>query len=160
MAAAFARMQPLFVVYGSGLTCHSRGSRAAQVSVCAGYNRCMRLPQPRPVRFVGTSRRDLKEFPPVVRRNIGFALDEVQRGGKPANCKPLRGFEGASVLQISEDHDTDAYRAVYTVRFNEAVYVLHCFQKRSTRGAKTAKADLELIARRLQVAQAMHNSER
>lgn len=74
------------------------------------------------------------------------------------DAKPLKGFNGASVLEIVEDYDTDTYRAVYTVRFEEAVYVLHCFQKKSTLGIKTPKQDIDLIRRRYQIAEQEHRA--
>ncbi len=107
----------------------------------------------KPVHWVGSSREDLKSFPTEVKRDIGFALDKAQRGDKHPSAKPLQGFGGASVLEIVENHDGDTYRAVYTVRFAEAIYVLHCFQKKSKRGIKTLKKELDLIAARLQKAQ-------
>lgn len=80
----------------------------------------------------------------------------AQNGTKHPKAKPLRGFGGASVLEIVDEFDTDAYRAVYTVRFEEAVYVLHCFQKKSTSGIKTPKKDLDLVDSRLKEAQRRH----
>lgn len=85
---------------------------------------------------------------------MGRALDAAQRGDKAPNAKPLRGFGGAGVLEIVDDHDGDTYRAVYTVRFAEAVYVLHAFQKKSKRGVATPKRDLDLIRWRLAAARA------
>ena len=107
----------------------------------------------KPVHWVGSSREDLKSFPTEVKRDIGFALDTVQRGDKHPAAKPLQGFGGASVLEIVENHDGDTYRAVYTVRFAEAIYVLHCFQKKSKRGIKTPKKEVDLIVARLKKAQ-------
>jgi phage-related protein len=106
----------------------------------------------KPVHWIGSSLEDLREFPVAVKRDIGFALDTAQRGDKHANAKPLHGFGDASVLEIVEHHDGDTYRAVYTVRFAEAIYVLHCFQKKSTRGIKTAQRDISLITSRLKKA--------
>jgi phage-related protein len=103
--------------------------------------------------FVGSSREDLKEFPEEVRQDIGFALFEVQKGLKPVSAKPLKGFGGAGVLEIVENFFGDAYRAVYTVKFQKAVYVLHCFQKKSKRGIKTPQSDIDLIRQRLKTAQ-------
>ena len=101
--------------------------------------------------FVGSSRDDLRAFPDGVKQDIGYALYEAQEGRKPAAAKPLKGFGGAGVLEIIEDHDGSTYRAVYTVRFSEMVYVLHCFQKKSTHGIRTPQRDIEVIRRRLQV---------
>jgi phage-related protein len=82
------------------------------------------------VDFVGSSRDDLKEFPDEVKQDIGYGLCEAQRGQKPASAKPLKGFGGAGVLEIVENFSSGTYRAVYTVKFEKAVYVLHCFQKK------------------------------
>lgn len=111
----------------------------------------------KPVSFVGSSRKDIQEFPEEVRQDIGYALYEAQCGKKPASAKPLRGFGGAGVLEIIESFERDAYRAVYTVRFERAVYVLHCFQKKSKKGIKTPLQDIELIERRLRAAEEDHN---
>lgn len=106
-------------------------------------------PQPKPVRWVGSSREDLVGFPADVRRRVGIALWEAQLGGKAAYAKPLKGFGGAGVLEVVDDYDGNAYRAVYTVRFAGVVYVLHAFQKKSKRGRATPKAETDLIERRL-----------
>ncbi len=79
------------------------------------------------LRFVGASYKDLKGLPKDVRRVMGFALDQAQRGGKHPDAKPLKGFGGAGVLEIVEDHDRSTYRGIYTVRFEEIIYVLHVF---------------------------------
>ncbi len=107
-----------------------------------------------PLVWIGSSRGNIREFPEEVKDDFGFALREVQRGRKPASAKPLKGFKGAGVLEIIEDYRTDTYRAVYTVKFSEIVYVLHCFQKKSKKGIQTPKQDIELIERRLKVAEA------
>jgi phage-related protein len=86
--------------------------------------------------FIGSSRDDLRGFPDEVRQEVGHALHEVQMGIKPTEAKPLKGFGGAGVLEIIENYFGDTYRAVYTVKFAKAVYVLHCFQKKSKRGLK------------------------
>jgi phage-related protein len=103
--------------------------------------------------WVGSSRKDLKEFPSEVRNAMGYALYQAQLGLKAASAKPLTGFGGASVLEIIDDFQTDTYRAVYTVRFADVVYVLHAFQKKSKQGIATPKADLDLIKRRLRAAE-------
>ena len=95
----------------------------------------------------------MREFPTDVQHEIGLALTVAQFGGKHPAAKPLRGFGGAQVLEVVEDYDGDTYRAVYTVRFVEVLYVLHCFQKKSTRGIKTTQRDIEMIKARLQLAQ-------
>ncbi|MBI3514690.1 MAG: type II toxin-antitoxin system RelE/ParE family toxin [Proteobacteria bacterium] len=106
-------------------------------------------PKPKPVRWVGSSRDDLRDFPEAVRQRVGGALWDAQIGLKAPYAKPLKGFGGAGVLEIVDDSDGDTYRAAYTVRFAGVVYVLHAFQKKSKRGAATPKAELELIERRL-----------
>ncbi len=104
---------------------------------------------PKPVRWVGRSKEDLRDFPEEVRRRIGGALWDAQLGLKAPYAKPLKGFGGAGVLEIVDDFDGDTYRAVYTVRFAGAVYVLHAFQKKSKRGIATPRAELDLIGERL-----------
>ncbi len=104
---------------------------------------------PKPVRWVGGSKEDLSAFPVDVRLRVGGALWEAQIGGKAPYAKPLKGFGGAGVLEIVDDFDGDTFRAVYTVRFAKAVYVLHAFQKKSKRGVATPKAELDLIGQRL-----------
>jgi phage-related protein len=103
--------------------------------------------------WIGSSRRDLKSFPAEVKDVIGYALYQAQVGRKASSAKPLSGFGGAGVLEILEDHQTDTYRAVYTVKFSEFVYVLHAFQKKSKKGIATPKPDIDLIKRRLIAAQ-------
>jgi phage-related protein len=102
---------------------------------------------------VGSSRRDLKKFPKGVQRHVGQALYAAQCGDEYASVKALRGFGGRAVLEIVVDEEGNAYRAVYTVRFHDAVYVLHAFQKKSTRGIATPKKELELIQQRLALAE-------
>ena len=105
--------------------------------------------QPKPVRWVGSSKQDVSEFPTDVRQRVGGALWEAQIGRKALYAKPLKGFGDAGVLEIVDDFDGDTFRAVYTVRFAQAVYVLHAFQKKSKRGVATPKAELDLIEQRL-----------
>ena len=107
----------------------------------------------KPLDFVGSSREDLKEFPDDVKQDIGYALFEAQKGQMPEAAKPLKGFGGAGVLEIIERFDGNTYRAVYTVRFREVIYVLHCFQKKSKSGIKTPQQEIELIQRRLKAAE-------
>ena len=108
----------------------------------------------KPVHWIGSSLRDLQSFPAEVQDDIGYALYVAQTGGKHAKAKPLKGFKGAGVLEIVESHDGDTYRAVYTVKFEAAIYVLHTFQKKSKRGIATPKADMDLIEQRLKEAAA------
>ena len=108
-----------------------------------------RPPKLKPLKWMGVSKEDLHDFPGPARREAGFALYLAQIGQKAPKAKPLKGFGGAGVLEVVADHDGNAYRAVYTVKFAEVVYVLHAFQKKSTRGSATPQADIELIKRRL-----------
>jgi len=115
---------------------------------------------PKPVRWVGSARADLQEFPDEVRTDVGFALWISQQGGRAPQAKALKGIvSGATVLEIVERHDGDTYRVVYTVRFADAVYVLHAFQKKSKRGTKTPKHEIELIRDRLAAAEAHYRGE-
>ncbi|MEJ2548424.1 MAG: type II toxin-antitoxin system RelE/ParE family toxin [Gemmatimonadota bacterium] len=108
----------------------------------------------KPVFWVGSSRSDLRAFPEEVRTDVGFALWSAQRGLRPPRAKALKGIvSGAGVLELVERHDGDAYRVVYTVRFKDAVYVLHAFQKKSKRGIKTPKHEIDVIRERLKAAE-------
>ena len=95
-------------------------------------------------------------MPDRVQDNVGYALLLAQLGEKHDDTKPLKGFKGAGVLEVVDDFDGDTYRAVYTVRFESAVYVLHVFQKKSKSGISTPKQDIELVEKRLKVAQEHH----
>ena len=108
-------------------------------------------PGEKPLLWIGSAKSDLLGFPEAVKDEIGVALSVAQFGGKHPKAKPWRG-EGPGVLEIVEDHRGDTYRAVYTVNFEKAAYVLHAFQKKSPRGIKTAQTDVELVSRRLKVA--------
>ena len=110
----------------------------------------------RPLHWVGSSRKDLKAMPKPVKCVFAYALFLAELGGKHPDAKPLKGFGGAGVLEVVDDYDGDTYRAVYTVKFDEAVYVLHAFQKKSKSGGKTPKSDLEKIETRLKEAQERH----
>ena len=103
--------------------------------------------------WVGSSKDDLLKLPVDARKFFGHALDFAQRGEKHAAAKPLRGFGGAGVLEVVEVDTGGTYRAVYTVRFNEAVFVLHCFQKKSKTGIATPRKDMDIIRERLKVAE-------
>lgn len=109
--------------------------------------------RPKPLFWVGSSKKDLKDFPLEVRRTMGFALFQAQTGGKHVDAKPLKGFGGAGILEVVEDHDGNTFRAVYTIKFAGAVYVLHAFQKKAKKGVKTPKAELGLIRKRLKAAE-------
>jgi len=103
--------------------------------------------------WIGSSRKDLKAFPDEVQRAIGYALYDAQIGQKAHSAKVLTGFSGAGVVEIVDDYQTDTYRAVYTVRFSEWVYVLHAFQKKSKKGNATPKGEMQLIKKRLKDAE-------
>src|SRR5258708_20873780 len=110
------------------------------------------MPKDKPLHWVGSSKKDLLAFPSAVVDDFGYALSVVQHGGTPPSAKAWRG-EGPGVFELIEEHRGDAFRAVYTVRFEQAVYVLHCFQKKSTSGVRTARQDVSLIHQRLRTAQ-------
>lgn len=105
----------------------------------------------RPLHWVGSAKRNLLDFPEDVVDEFGYALGVVQMGGQPPTAKPWKG-EGSGVFELVTDFRGDTYRAAYTVRFAKAVYVLHCFQKKSPSGIRTAKADIDLIHQRLKTA--------
>ena len=109
-------------------------------------------PPLKPLFWIGSSRKDLKGFPAEVQDQMGYALRDAQFGGQRINAKVLKGFGGAGVLEVVEDFDRRTYRAVYTVRFEGAVYALHAFEKKSKRGIATPQADMELIRTRLKAA--------
>ena len=96
--------------------------------------------------------KDLKAFPDEVQDVIGYALYAAQRGEKAPQAKVLTGFGSAGVLEIVDDYRTDTYRAVYTVKFSDLVYVLHVFQKKSKKSSATTRADIELLNHRLKAA--------
>ena len=102
-------------------------------------------PTLKPVIWVGTSRRDLREFPEPVQDHIGYALYVAQRGGKHRDAKALTGFGGAGVLEVVKDYRGETFRAVYTLRYAGRVFVLHAFQKKSKTGRETPRLDVELI---------------
>ena len=112
----------------------------------------------RPVRlllWIASSKRDYRKFPPPVQDDLGFELFLAQTGQHPPSAKPLKGL-GSGVVELVEDFDGDTYRAVYTVRFGDAVYVLHAFKKKSKRGNKTPQGDIDLVRRRLKDAEQDH----
>ena len=106
-----------------------------------------------PIDWIGSAKKDLLSFPQEVISAMGFALGVAQLGGKHPHAKPWKG-EGGGVFELVENFTGDTYRAVYTVRFAEAIYVLHAFQKKSTRGIATAATDIATIRARLKLAQA------
>jgi phage-related protein/predicted XRE-type DNA-binding protein len=105
-------------------------------------------PDEKPLHWVGSSKRDFLSFPAAVKEDMGNALGIAQFGGTAPTAKPWKGL-GPGVLEIVESHDGNAFRAVYTVRFEKAVYVLHAFQKKSPSGVRTANRDVDLVEQRL-----------
>jgi phage-related protein len=106
----------------------------------------------KPLHWVGSSKKDLLALPADVVDDFGYALGVVQAGATPPQAKQWKG-EGAGVLELVENHRGDTFRAVYTVRFAQAIYVLHCFQKKSPSGVRTAAGDIAKIGERLKLAQ-------
>jgi phage-related protein len=103
--------------------------------------------------WVGSSRKDLREFPEPVQDRMGYALYVAQQGGKHRDAKALRGFGGAGVVEVIQDYGGDTFRAVYTLRYAGAVYVLHAFQKKSKSGRETPRREMESIQQRLREAE-------
>src|SRR6476646_8830420 len=119
-----------------------------------------RLPRPaRPLRWIRSSQKDYRKFPPKVQDNFGFELFLAQTGQHPPSAKLLKGL-GSVIMELVDDFDGDTFRAVYTVRFESAVYVLHSFKKKSKQGIKAPQSDIELIKRRLKDAEADHAERR
>jgi phage-related protein len=110
----------------------------------------------KPLRWIPSAKDDLSAMPTEVRRAVGYSLFAAQQGEKHDDAKVLKGFGDAAVLEVIARHDGDTFRAVYTVRFGEVVYVLHVFQKKSKRGIATPKKELELIRKRLKIAEQDH----
>ena len=113
----------------------------------------MPLTPEKPLHWVGSAKKDLLGFPEAVVDDFGYALGVVQAGSAPPSVKPWKG-EGPGVFELVEDHRGNTWRVAYTVRFEKAVYVLHCFQKKSVSGVRTARTDVELIRERLKTARA------
>jgi phage-related protein len=109
--------------------------------------------QRKPIRFLGKTEEVLSLFPKEVKRKIGFALNLAQNGEQALNTKALVGFRGNKEIEVIADFDGNTYRAAYTVRFEDLVYVLHVFQKKSKSGIATPKEDIELIKNRLKLAE-------
>lgn len=104
--------------------------------------------------WVGTSRKELQAFPEDVKDDIGYALRQVQKGEKPPSAKPLKGIIlGATILEIIANDRSGTYRAVYTVKFDDIVYVLHCFQKKSHHGIETPEININKIVKRFKEAE-------
>lgn len=108
--------------------------------------------KPKELVWIGSSLKDLRDFPEDVRQVMGFALFLAQTGGKHPAAKPLKGFHGAGVLEVVDDFDGDTFRTVFTVRFTEAVYVLHAFKKKSKKAIQTPKRVIDLVRQRYEAA--------
>lgn len=116
--------------------------------------------EPRPLLWRGDSKAAFMAFPREVQSEMGYALFLAQLGGRHRSmAKTLRGFGGGSTIELRENHDGSTYRAVYTVRYADAVFVLHAFQKKSKSGAKTPQSDIDLIERRLKALIAEHERQ-
>lgn len=113
----------------------------------------------KPVFWMASSRKDLKAFPKAVQSDVGYTLFAAQRGEEYLSVKAMKGFGGRSVLEIVAPHDVDTYRTVYAVKFEDAIYVLHAFQKKSTKGIATPQREIDLIRRRMADAE-QHYRER
>jgi phage-related protein len=111
--------------------------------------------QEKPLLWIAGSKKDLMALPVEVRKFFGHALHFAQRGDRHDAAKVLKGFDGAGVLEVVESDEGGTYRAVYTVKFKEAVFVLHCFQKKSKTGIATPKEDIEIVRTRLKSAEAI-----
>ena len=114
----------------------------------------------RSLEWIASSHKDLMALPTDVRRFFGYALSLAQAGDQHDAAKVLKGFGGAGVLEVIDDDAGGTYRAVYTVKFEEAVFVLHCFQKKSKAGIATPKVDMNIIRVRLRVAEALVKERR
>lgn len=117
-------------------------------------------PALRPLLWVASSKRDLMKMPDDVINDFGFGFYQAQRGDFPDIGKPLKGFGGARVVELKRDDEQGTFRAVYTVQFEEVVFVLHAFQKKSKEGKETPKQDIELIHSRLKLAEGMYKDWR
>ncbi|MDX1920206.1 MAG: type II toxin-antitoxin system RelE/ParE family toxin [Candidatus Caenarcaniphilales bacterium] len=119
----------------------------------------MNILSPKEIEWFPSAKSNLDEFPEEVKDHIGYALWVAQIGGKHEDVKPLVGFHGAGVLEVVSDFSGDTFRAVYTVKFKDVLYVLHAFQKKSKKGIETPKADIDLIKSRLKDAEAHYKQK-
>lgn len=118
-----------------------------------GHNRRVNAQNIKPLFWIASSKKNLLAMPDEVQGTFGYAFHLAQDGKKHGQAKVLRGFGSAGVLEVIEDINGATYRAVYTVSFGMAVYVLHCFQKKSTHGIATPKPDMDLIRERMKAAE-------
>jgi phage-related protein len=122
-------------------------------------NRDVNIEEIKPVEWLGSTLDDLRVLPDPVQDDFGYALYLAQTGDKHPRAKPLRGHHGAGVLEVVAQHDSQAYRAIYTVRFQEAVYVLHVFQKKSKSGIATPAGEMRVVEARLKEALRRHSEK-
>ena len=120
------------------------------------YSRYMDPAGLKPVVWVGSSRKDFTQFPAPVQSEMGYDLYQAQLGEMSHHAKPLKGFSGAEVMEIRDNYLGDTFRAVYTVRYKEAIYVLHAFQKKSKHGIATPKSEIDIVHQRLKRAEQNH----
>ena len=113
-------------------------------------------PSPKPLVWIGASRKDFRAFPDEVKGEMGYALFLAQCGGRHRKAKTFKGAGDAGVVEMVDDYRGDTFRTIYTVRFGSAVYVLHAFQKKSKTGIATPQADIRLIEQRLREAERLH----
>lgn len=106
--------------------------------------------------FVLAAYKDLRSMPAEVQDDIGYSLDLAQHGRMAGNVKPMKGFSGVEVMEITARHRTDTYRGIYTAKFDDVIYVLHCFQKKSKTGIETPQQEIDLIKKRLREAERLH----
>src|ERR1700730_16898203 len=109
--------------------------------------------------YLGSSQKDARKLPLEVQELFSYALDIALKGGQHEDAKPLTGFHGRSVLEVVSDYRGDTFREVYTIRFEEVIYVLHIFQKKSKKGIATPKEDMELIKKRLKWAEVLYKEQ-
>jgi hypothetical protein len=114
------------------------------------------LPPTKPVVWIGSSRKDFRDFPDEVKSEMGYGLFLAQTGGRHRKAKTFKGAGDAGVVEVIDDFRGDTFRTVYTVRFSSAVYVLHAFQKKSKKGIATPASDIQLIEQRLREAERIH----
>ena len=112
----------------------------------------------KPVDWVGSTYKDFTSFPDAVQQEMGYALYLAQTGRMHVSAKALKGFGSAGVIELVEDDQHGTYRAIYTVKFDSAVYVLHAFQKKSRKGIKTPREEMEIVQRRLKLAEEDHKA--
>ena len=116
-------------------------------------------PTPKPLLWIGSSRKDFRDFPDEVKSEMGYGLFLAQNGGRHRKAKTFKGAGDAGIVEVIDDFRGDTFRTVYTVRFASAVYVLHAFQKKSKKGIATPVFDLQLIEQRLREAERIHKEQ-